>query len=457
MRIQDLNFVQRVCRARLTAAKSFTIAILALCSPSLLQAQDGHQLIVGAAIRDVTPGFDLLPVPWNNGMVVLDGVADPIHVRVLALSDGEATALILSTETGRGPYGPQFAKLVADHAGLPLEAILYTTTHAHAAPEFSKNPATRDAGPDDDIPNAERWAIMTAGKMLEAVDEALANMQPATVGLGKGKSYVNVNRMGSYLRDRDGQIEPYHAEGYNPDGASDKELYVLEFRDMNDVPIAFVVDYAVHGVVMFGNTMGPGGRSAISSDISGYVSTQMENADPGTVALWLSGAAGDQNPLISNHLISRDPATGAKTDTFIGEYELLKYIGRIHYYDIQQTLAGITETTGDVQIKYGYAGTTIPAQEGGQFHVGLQLLRIGDIALMGFSGELFAQLGLDIKVASPLPDTMVVTHARQREEQYSGYHSDDASARRGFHSNPGYAPGNISEALVELTHQLMEN
>lgn len=454
-----LTVAKTILRVFPAIMKSGAVAGFILCAPSLLQAQDDdRQLMVGAAIRDITPGFDLLPVPWNEGSLILEGVMDPIHVRVLALSDGHATALILSTETGRAPYGPQFVRLIADHTGLPLEAILYTSTHAHSAPEFSRRPARLDAGPDDNLPNDERWAIMTAAKMLSAADEALANMQPATVGLGKGESYVNVNRRGSYLREQDGQIEQYYSLGYNPTGVSDKELDVLEFRDMSDIPIAFVVNYAVHGVVMFGNTLGPDGHIAISADLPGYVSTQLENANPGAVALWLSGAAGDQNPIVSNQVISREPTTGEMIETHIGEYELLKYLGRIHYYDIQQALAGITAATGNVALDYDYLGTAIPNKDGGQFAVGLQLLRIGDIALMGFSGELFSQLGLDIKAASPLPNTLVVTHARQREEQYGGYHADDASvAIGGFGSNPSYAPGNISEALVGLTKQLTEN
>lgn len=458
MRAHGLEICRILDVRRVARLVPVIFALLALQAPISAHAQDVPKLRVGAAIRDVTPGFELLPIAWNNSPIIMNSIADPIHVRVLAISDGTSTALILSTETGRGPFGPQFAKLVADHAGLPLEAVLYTATHAHSAPEFSRQAARLDARPDDDIPNEERWAMLTAGKMRDAVDEALADMQPATMRLARGSSYVNVNRLGSYHRTENGRTVAYQAEGYNPTGVSDKELYVLEFRNAADEPIAFVVDYAMHGVVMFGNTMGPGGHSAISSDVPGYVSTQLENANPGAVALWLSAAAGDQNPLISNHLMSPDAASGEFNQTFIGEYELLKYIGNLHYYDIQQALAEIGEPEDHVRISYGYAAKRIPARDGGQFTVGLQLLRIGEIALVGFGGELFAQLGLDIKAASPLPNTMVVTHARQREEQNPGYHSDDASAARGgFNATAAYAPGNISAALVELVQELTEN
>lgn len=389
---------------------------------------------------------------------MLEGAADAIHVRALAVSDGDATALIISTETGRGPYGPQFAQLVAEHTGLPLEAILYTATHSHAAPEFSRGPVRFDAGPDDDQPPAERWAVTVRDRMLEAVDEALAGMRPATLGVGRGESYINVNRRGAYLRKTDdGRTEEYNYLGYNPTGVSDKELGVLEFRDTDGMPIAYVVNYAVHGVVMHGNRMGPNGRTAVSADVPGYVSTLLEKANPGAVALWLSGAAGDQNPIVSNQIISRDPVSGEFTETYIGEYELLNYLGRIHYHDIEKALAGIGSTTGSAEVRYDFAETVIPARDGGRFPVALQLVQIGDVALLGFGGELFTQPGLDIKAASPNPDTFVVTHARQRETQEPGYHADDASAAvGGFGANPAYAPGHFSEALADLTRALLE-
>ena len=402
-------------------------------------AADGLQ--VGTAIRDVTPSFDMLPIPWGGKFPIpLEGVLDPVHVRVIAVSDDDSTALIISTESGKGPAAAQFVNLISEHTGLPPEAILYTATHSHAAPQFSKGEVNFDV-PEGDLPSVERWARMTYQRMIEAVDEALADMRPATVGIGHSEGYINVNRRAAYSREVDGKKEEYNTLGWNPTGPSDKDVAVLEFRDESGVPIAFLIDYAIHGTVMYGNKLGPRGASAISSDIPGYASTYLEKANDGAVAIWVSGAAGDQNPIISNQIISRDPETGEFSEMLLADYALLDYLGRIHYQDIQAALSTITETSGDVEVSYDFAQTVIPALETGDYAVTLQLLRIGDIALVAFPGELFTTLGQDIKAASPLGETLVVTHAQQRDWQNGGYHADDESIAVGsFGSNAKYQP-----------------
>lgn len=47
------------------------------------------------------------------------GVIDPLHVRVIALDDGNEVSLI--AETGRGPYGSQFIPPLATATGVSEE------------------------------------------------------------------------------------------------------------------------------------------------------------------------------------------------------------------------------------------------------------------------------------------------------------------------------------------------
>ncbi|NOW48277.1 hypothetical protein FHW96_004465 [Novosphingobium sp. SG751A] len=88
-----------------------------------------------------------------------------------------------------------------------------------------------------------------------------------------------------------------------------------------------------------------------------------------------------------------------------------------------------------------YIRSVIPGSNGGDYRVNLRMLRVGPIALMGFSGELFTQLGLDIKKASPLPDTLVVNHVWGEAGEQTGYHADDAAkALGGFGTDGRYQP-----------------
>lgn len=72
----------------------------------------------------------------------------------------------------------------------------------------------------------------------------------------------------------------------------------------------------------------------------------------------------------------------------------------------------------------------------------IQLLRIGEFALVGIPGELFARLGLDIKCRSETIHTFVSTYTNgnvgyipaREEYSYSGYEVAEAHRYYGYPS-----------------------
>ncbi|MEU4654830.1 neutral/alkaline non-lysosomal ceramidase N-terminal domain-containing protein [Streptomyces sp. NPDC023723] len=415
------------------------------------------KLQVGAAVKDITPTSDMFPLTRAPN-VTLNGVLDPLHTRVLALSSGAATVLVVSTETGRGPYGPQFAEAVAKQTGIPIEAVFLTATHSHAAPEVTVEQNYTFDDSDPDVTNLQRWGKLVMDRMLEAAAEAVRNMRPATVGIGYSESYVNVNRSAVYNKVADdGTVTEYRNLGFNPTGPTDRKVATLRFDGLDGEPIAFLVNYAVHGTVMHANTIGENGATKISSDIPGQISTCLEDKYAGSVALWLSAAAGDQNPIVQNDIYTRDPKTGEFSEKFSDNYDILSYVSRINFADVETALASISRTSGDVTVNFDYAETTIPGTTSSDFMVSLQLLRIGDIALVGYSGELFSRLGHDLKDGSLLKHTLVLNHCWQKTTQYTGYVADDKSkAEGGFGTTAPFRTGYLSKALVKLQNALIK-
>jgi len=89
-------------------------------------------------------------------------------------------------------------------------------------------------------------------------------------------------------------------------------------------------------------------------------------------------------------------------------------------------------------------------------------VRIGDLALLGASGEPFTKLGFAIKESSPLKSTVLITHDGHKIQ--NGYTQDDESllrivnsapVRRGL-PPPRFKPGYIEKALREGTEALMK-
>ena len=122
-------------------------------------------------------------------------------------------------------------------------------------------------------------------KIVESVRMAKERLTPARVGFGTGVSYINVNR---------NIIDPKTRrwwEGPNYDGPSDKTVAVMKFETLTGEPIAVYYNYSMHAVTV-------GQLDLVSADAPGTTSKYIEDSlDNKVVALWSSGAAGDQNPI----------------------------------------------------------------------------------------------------------------------------------------------------------------
>jgi hypothetical protein len=445
-----------------------TVTILAGCLTSAAPekkstftgaTKSGDPFLVGVAKRDTTPTKEngMLPIAGigqNVGDIV--DVIDNVYTRVMAIQSGGKKALIIVTETGKGPTGWQYAAEVSKHTGIPVEAIFYTTTHDHAVPE-EKNKVNFDFAPGAHENTKQLWAKYVLDQMLAAADEALSNMQPASVGIAYGESYINTNRNRTYINRQTG--ESYINLGYNPTGVSDKTLVTLRFDDQNGKPLAFIINYAVHAVTMMGNTYF-NGETGISGDVPGHVMRLLEGEHDGAVVFWTSGAAGDQNPISSNLFVVPAPETGEQFGYFTGDYDIMKYWASIHYADILATLDKIKQVTPNFTMSYAEGETSIPNEKGSdpaEFALHLKVLRIGDIAFVGSPAELFTSIGMYMKDQSILNNTIVVNHTWTQEEAYTGYLFDDYARVNGGYGGGGlvYQTGYINNALADLMNDLI--
>ena len=110
---------------------------------------------------------------------------------------------------------------------------------------------------------------------------ANSDLQPVRVGAGSDEANVAINRE---------EIDPEDSSilvGRNPDGITDRSVDVLRIDTIDGVPLAVIVGYAAHPVVMgyF--------QYLYSQDYPGTVRSIVEKAT-NTTCLFLTGAAGNQ-------------------------------------------------------------------------------------------------------------------------------------------------------------------
>jgi len=446
------RFCIHVCLALLLVASSLT----SFGAPrGALQA--------GAARVDITPASDAaLPMSGYGGRTQgFQRIHDHIYVRAIVLSDGSTQAALVAWELIGVPnhVWEELSQRIAKELAIPADHLLLAAVHDHSAP----SPASmygRTPPPAATI----AYTSKLENDAFEAVRQAKASLQPAQFGFGTGKAYVNINRREYFPKNG------WWWLGYNPDGPSDKTVAVLKFTDMAGRPIAFFINYPVHAVVM-----GPD-NLAITGDLAGATSRYVEQyyqgkiptrsdagweleagaeekvGGEGPVAVWTSGAAGDQNPI---------------TEDRGEDFTMVDGLGRILGEESVRVANSITTMSSQARIEASQRTIDCPGrrvapgptprteytfEDTDPVNIRLSLVKLNSVALAGVSGEVFTRIFLHLKKDSPFNATIMVTHANGS----SGYiPSDDAFEPISYentasHLKPGCAEKGIVKGLLEM-------
>jgi hypothetical protein len=411
---------------------------------------------------DITPEPKALPRGY-------EGINDRIFVRAIVVDDGHTRAGLVTVDAGglSTDVWSQVSQQAAAQLKIPEANLLLTATHTHSVP-FG-------------------LARTLAPRIVEAISQAAGRMQPARMAYGTGVSYINVNR-----NIIDPQTHRWW-EGPNYEGPSDKTVAVVRFETLDRKPIAVYYNYAVHGVLN-------GQLDQISGDIPGAASRYIEESlDDTAVAVWSTGAAGDQNPIyfqqtydlreirikdyaargidISNAmppggqgLNRKDPKVARLMNQ---QRQMTVSMGQMLGEEVLHVMrAGLERPRESARItgaqkvvtcpgrkrtdsgRAGYPGTYVDADP---IPIRLSVVKLGDIALAGVNAEVFTTIAQRLKRESPLKHTMMVTLTNGMAP--SGYIPNDAAF--GYNTfevvssnlKPGCAETAITDGLLDLIGQ----
>jgi len=449
------------------------------------RAADSAAFRVGAARVEITPKAD--PANPPSGKYA----HEHLFLRAIVLDNGATRAALIGADQSMlfEHVWEAASKQVAGELNCPVENVIISVTHAHSAWGPGDQPFRRfgQAGgpgrfPPTPDPNAPPPPIV--GQILDAVKQAKAHLQPARVGFGTGLSYLNVSRDSI---DADTHL---WTQSPNLNGASDKTVAVIKFESLAGEPIAVYMTYAMHPVNGFLSEI-------VSADFCGAASRHVEQAyGDKAVAVFAQGASGDQNPLYlrasTNVMASRYDAkiTGSvmtreaieaplrdgkvqahKADprmvdtmeqvmesegVLLGE-EAIRVMTNTKRMDPAPVIsAGQTTATcpGRKRLDNAREGTPGSYEDGDPVHIRLGALRIGNIALTTANAEIYTAIGLKLKAASPVADTLFVTLANGMAN--SGYVPNDASFGAysfqvlGSRLKPGCAEDAIVNGLLDV-------
>lgn len=241
----------------------------------------------GAARVDTTPSAPVWMSGYASRNSPSQGVEHPLYAKALALTDARGNTVVLVTGDIIS-FSRAFTSRVADRVktehGLPRENLAFFASHCHSGPTpaDSIDRMKRDGAVPDKAENNVAYTRELENKIVALVGEALGKREPATLSYAIGRAHFALNRREK--TDRGIRL------GKNPAGPTDESVPIVHVRSSAGKPLAVVFGYACHNTTHRPNMM------RIDPDYAGYAQDQVEADNPGAVALFVTGCAGDADP-----------------------------------------------------------------------------------------------------------------------------------------------------------------
>ncbi|MBN1290516.1 MAG: neutral/alkaline non-lysosomal ceramidase N-terminal domain-containing protein [Candidatus Latescibacteria bacterium] len=412
-------------------AQVFLLACFCFGIFSEINAAEKANLSAGVAKVNITPQTPIPMSGYGSRKDPFQGVHDDIFARSAVFSDGTKKAVLLSVDVigFSHSYWEKTTKRIENETGIPQQNILLAAVHNHAGPVTRVYVRT-------DSPDVLSYCNELEDKLVTIVSEANGNLRPVRIGAGAGECKMNINRR---AQNAQGEI----TLGRNPYGPCDHTAGVVRIDAADGKPIALLINWPCHGTVT-----GPQ-NYLISGDWPGatsrYVEQQFHNS---AVALVTAGASGDINPIYGPHI----DFVERKSYSFA-----VDAIGSILGQEVIRVSNEIN-ASGNCAISSSQKVISLPRKKDKTnllqpeedinkgVDIRLSVLKIGNIVLAGVSGELFNEIGKQVKEASPYKNTFVVTHCNGS----SGYIvTDKAYEEGGYEASSTRIESGAEKAIVE--------
>ncbi len=344
---------------------------------------------------------------------------------------------------------------ITRRTSIPSANVLINCTHTHHAPSTMRVH-------DYDLDPV--FTARVAEGIVAAVQRADSNRAPSHLQFQLGYEY-SVGQNSRQLLD-DGQIYWIgpRTNFVRATGPFDPELPVLAFRGEDRRLQALWFNHSTHSI----GTRRPGVRSP---SIYGLAAQEIE-AGQGGVVTFLEGASGSTHNLVftGDECMTRIQAAvlgtlAQATDRPVNRLAALKRPIKFRVRHFDEAAEELAVTRYCRKYAPGYSEVIAPvfrqmrrelaSAQGEERETWVQVVRIGDIAVVGVPAEYFTQLGLDIKNRSPFRHTIIAELANDwigYLPNLEGHKLGGYQVWTGHHS---YAEPGTGERIAELAVELL--
>lgn len=381
------------------------------------------QLQAGAAQVDITPNLGAHLCGYFHDRRATN-IIDPLHAKALALTDGATTLgfVICDLIVVPGAVVDAAKALITERTRVPAENILVAGTHTHTGPAITGALAT----PEE--PGYGEWV---APRIADAFCLALKRMQPAQVAHAAGDCGGEVHNRRWHMKDGSVRMNPGHQnpDALRPAGPTDPQLGLMILRTPAGAPLAALGNLSLHyvGVREDHNVVCADYFAAFGRALNRFAGVDF-------VCPLSNGTFGDVNnidaagpPRTSQGLtfeierVANVVAAEAwriwhslREDDFRDEVPLGATLTQVNFparcpgaeeLAAARALYQSSEQWEDAEWLYARE-LVLCAEAPAAWPVPIHTLRVGELGIVGLPGEVFTEIGLDIKQRSPFAQTM---------------------------------------------------
>lgn len=433
---------------------------------------------VGVAQVDITPpeGAPMAGYYYNRAA---EGAHDPLFATAMVIEREGVRFAIVTCDLLSMPaeIAKEARGRIARDPGIPASHVVVSATHTHTGPALVAGQIRYNLA-GDMLRIGKEYSEGLAARIHQAVAAAAASLQPARLYAARGREdSLTFNRR---FWMKDGTV------GWNPGkrnpnivrtaGPIDGDVPILYAESPEGRPIGVFVNYALH--------LDTVGGTRYSRDYPHTLARVLEAArGDGLVTLFTLGCAGNLNHTdVSTARRQSGNAEAARIGSVLAA-AVLKAMGgmqpvadmpiRVSSREVPLALAPFTEAElAEARPVAATFGTEKPApfldlvkatrivsvaaRNGEPIRAEVQVLSIGrDVAFVALPGEIFTELGLAIKLASPFAWTSIVTLANDS----TGYIPDRKGHAQGAYEpvSSRVAPGSGERLVEAATLALIEH
>ena len=430
---------------------SSTFFLLLLMKSILLSASSSFQtgeFKLGAAKTGMTPPKGSI-IGDSYGIRVSEGVHDELYIKTLVFEQAGQRVAFITLDVISLPHLLVMTSraLIHKQTGIAVNNIILNATHLHAGPQM--NPLFWDVVGGSAKLKSQEYTHKMPELILESVESAISKIQPVHVSIGNvQETSISFNRRflmkDGTFKTNPGKLNPNIVR---PAGPIDPSLSMVYFESLDKKPVAILVNFALHVAVVGGNNFSsdfPGVMSNLIGKVKGEeVVTVFTNGTSGNInhidvsnSNQLSGF--DESERIGTILADRVlnalnslrpiPITSLKATIQAVNLPVFKVVEQLEMIWAKDVISKFGKPKGsgfaDVVsawrildlVKYQggldtrhNSTTTVPLTvDGSALESEVSVIAFGDqMALVGFPGDAFVELGLGIKLNSPFPFTIV--------------------------------------------------